>query len=156
MARLRADVGKLEGLLASPTGQWPEALTQTYKQGAVLVLAAGYIQEAGANPVAIVGIAKGAGGNTAANGTNNMSVAVAQPGQIFEMSLDDGTATYASVQADLGKQYGITKDANGVWFIDQTKTGANSRVTIVDFKDAVGTVTARVYAKFMQSQTAFN
>lgn len=34
---------------------------------------------------------------------------------------------------DIGKQYGITKDADGHWFVDKTKTGASAVCVIVGF-----------------------
>lgn len=34
---------------------------------------------------------------------------------------------------DIGKQYGMTKDADGHWFVDRTKTGASAVVVIVGF-----------------------
>jgi hypothetical protein len=38
-----------------------------------------------------------------------------------------------AVQSDIGKQYGLTKDTDGHWFVDRTKTtiGTNTVVTIV-------------------------
>ena len=32
---------------------------------------------------------------------------------------------------DIGKQYGMTKDVDGHWYVDKTKTGANAVVVIV-------------------------
>jgi hypothetical protein len=37
------------------------------------------------------------------------------------------------VAADLGKQYGMTKDVDGHWFVDRTKVGVNACVVIVGF-----------------------
>lgn len=43
------------------------------------------------------------------------------------------------VQTDLGKQYGMTKDADGHWFVDRTKVGANAVCQVTGF-DAYDTV----------------
>jgi hypothetical protein len=37
------------------------------------------------------------------------------------------------VATDIGKQYGMTKDVDGHWFVDRTKTGAAAVVVIVGF-----------------------
>lgn len=36
-------------------------------------------------------------------------------------------------QTDLGKQYGLTKDVDGHWFVDKTKVGINACVVITGF-----------------------
>jgi hypothetical protein len=36
-----------------------------------------------------------------------------------------------SALADVGKSYGLTKDSDGHWYVDRTKTGANAVVKIV-------------------------
>lgn len=36
-------------------------------------------------------------------------------------------------QSDLSKQYGLTKDVDGHWFVDKTKVGANACVVITGF-----------------------
>jgi hypothetical protein len=37
------------------------------------------------------------------------------------------------VQTDLGKQYGLTKDTDGHWYIDKTKTGASAVLVVIGF-----------------------
>ena len=54
-----------------------------------------------------------------------------------------GTGTIA--QTDYQAEYGLTVDANGVWYVDKDKVGALARVKIVGFRDAVATVLGRVY-----------
>lgn len=36
-------------------------------------------------------------------------------------------------QTDIGKQYGMTKDTDGHWFVDKTKTGVSAVVVITGF-----------------------
>lgn len=36
-----------------------------------------------------------------------------------------------TAQTDIGKQYGLTKDVDGHWYVDKTKTGGNACVSIV-------------------------
>lgn len=36
-------------------------------------------------------------------------------------------------QTDLGKQFGLTKDVDGHWFVDKTKTGASACVVVTGF-----------------------
>lgn len=39
--------------------------------------------------------------------------------------------TQTTVQTDVGKQYGLTKDTDGHWFVDKTKTGASAVLVII-------------------------
>jgi hypothetical protein len=41
--------------------------------------------------------------------------------------------TQTVAQTDIGKQYGLTKDVDGHWFVDKTKTGVNAVVVITGF-----------------------
>jgi hypothetical protein len=36
-----------------------------------------------------------------------------------------------TAQTDIGKQYGMTKDTDGHWFVDKTKTGAAAVVVVI-------------------------
>lgn len=54
---------------------------------------------------------------------------------IFEALFDnsDGTVSsdYTPTQASIGIAYGMTKDANGYWYVDKSKTGGSALVQIV-------------------------
>jgi hypothetical protein len=54
---------------------------------------------------------------------------------IFQALFDNSTGTVAAnwtpVQTDIGVSYGLTKDANGYWYVDKGKTGASAVVQIV-------------------------
>lgn len=69
---------------------------------------------------------------------------------IFDNSNGAVAADYTPTQADIGKQYGMTKDANGFWYVDKNKTGASAVVQIVGINTADGfTVNARVRFAFL-------
>lgn len=50
---------------------------------------------------------------------------------LFDNSAGAVAADYTPVQADIGVKYGMTKDANGYWYVDKNKTGGNAVVQIV-------------------------
>ena len=54
---------------------------------------------------------------------------------IFQALFDNLTGTvaadYTPVQASIGLTYGMTKDANGYWYVDKSKTGGSAVVQIV-------------------------
>lgn len=154
--------GPAAGLNAHPTFSGPEAALQTFKNGALLVAAAGFIQEAGANPTAVVGVSAEPGKNLTVAGVaqgvldGQSRFIPVLPHSVFEMNLDKASALgYLSLQTDLGALYGVTKDANGIWYIDVDKTAGNARVVVVGFRDPVGTASARVYALFKNGNTAY-
>lgn len=150
--------GAKDGLYSTPSMVQGEGASQTFKRGAVLINGSsgnvGTVVEAGADPTGILGIAEEDGENLAVSVASTRFVP-ALSHCTFEGSLDDNTGTYALVAGDKNKLYGIAKDANGIWYIDQTDT-TNTRVVITGFKDPIGTQAARVYFKFRSSQTLFN
>jgi hypothetical protein len=54
---------------------------------------------------------------------------------IFQALYDNSTGTVAAnwtpTQANIGLTYGLTKDANGYWYVDGGKTGASAVVQII-------------------------
>ena len=54
---------------------------------------------------------------------------------IFQALFDNLTGTvaadYTPTQASIGLTYGMTKDANGYWYVDKSKTGGSAVVQIV-------------------------
>ena len=141
-------------LSTHPTLSMPEAATQTYKQGAFLAVTAGLIGELATNGTIIAGIAMQPGSNLTTANTpqgafdGQAKVLPAFSGVPFEITLDKATAlgAYTSLITDVGAAYGVTRDANGIWYIDVDKSGGLARVIIVGFRDPIGTVGARVYA----------
>lgn len=155
-------IGPVVGLSSHASLNIPEAATQTFKQGAVIVTSAGYAQEAGVDPSAIVGVAAMPGSNLdtagvakgAYDGACRMIPAL--PHSQFEFTLDSAAGTpYASLATDMGAAYGLTKDANGLWYVDVDKTGGQAAVNVVGFRDPVGTAQARVYVAFRGGKTIF-
>lgn len=88
-----------------------------------------------------------------------VSFAVAFPGTEFVAAIGSSAATsntaVATTNQQVGKAYGLTKDANGYWYVDTNITGGSVvlRVTQLDPRDAVGTVGGRVW--FTIIPTAF-
>jgi hypothetical protein len=80
-----------------------------------------------------------------------VSFAVAVPGTEFVAALGSSAATantaVATANKYVGQVYGLTKDANGYWYVDINVTGANAVavITQLDPRDAVGTVGGRVW-----------
>lgn len=151
-------VAKSQGLFAKVYLDLPEDDLQTYKKGAPLFLNGGFAEEC-ANPIdtaAVVGIAASPGSNGATDGAKRAKAIPALPGvTVFEGVLgNSGDDLYVTVNADLGKFAALVKDAvNGGWYLDATTASTtppnNTRVKVVGFKDAVGTVNGRVYFTFV-------
>lgn len=63
---------------------------------------------------------------------------------VFEAIFDNAggsvAADYTPVQSDIGKQYGLTKDSNGYWYVDKSKTGASAVVQIVGINPVDGSI----------------
>jgi hypothetical protein len=80
---------------------------------------------------------------------------VANADSIFEAQFDDNGGTPANAVTNknmIGKQFGLTLDATGHWFIDFAKAtvGTNTVVTIVDLNPLDGAVqNGRLYFKFL-------
>lgn len=80
---------------------------------------------------------------------------VANADTVFEAQFDDngGSTTNATTNKNMiGKQFGLTLDATGHWFVDFAKTtvGTNTVLTIVDLNSIDGAVqNGRVYFKFL-------
>ena len=138
----------------------PEEATQTFLQGTPVQLAAvdGGVQAwdgvtivtgiagmslSAASNLTTLGVAKTQTFGTVPNEASAVNIARGAPlndGRVdFEVAADDtvfrgqvGPAQTVT-QANVGKQYGMTKDADGHWYVDLTKltVGTNTVVTIV-------------------------
>lgn len=102
--------------------RYPLATGQTFLEGAAVVLAAGAVSECGADPAAILGFALHDAG--ADPDTDEILVALASGESTFAMQ-----GTSAPVAGDIGAEYGIVKDADGVWVVDKAET-VNTRVVV--------------------------
>lgn len=103
--------------------QYPLAAAQDFIEGAVVLITAGEVSEAAADPLVILGVALHDAG--ALPDEDKVLVAIGLEGATFVMQ---GSA--APLPSDEGKEYGITKDADGVWHVDKAKTGAAARVVV--------------------------
>lgn len=75
-------------------------------------------------------------------------------GNIFEAVFDNSNGTvaadYTPTVATIGVSYGMTKDANGYWYVDKNKTGGSAIVQVVGVNPQDGfTVNARVRFIFL-------
>jgi hypothetical protein len=61
---------------------------------------------------------------------------------IFDNSAGAVAADYTPVQSDIGKLYGLTKDANNYWYVDKNKAtaGTNTCVQIVGINPVDGSI----------------
>jgi hypothetical protein len=50
---------------------------------------------------------------------------------LFDNAAGAVAADYTPTQASIGVAYGMTKDANGLWYVDKNKTGGSAIVQIV-------------------------
>lgn len=133
-----------------------EAATQTFEKGALVFLSAGYLQECGADPALIMGVASREGQNGATAGLYKNPVYLAHPSTLFLGNLDNGSGSTTSAATDVGKMYGVAKhSSSGKWYIDSTEV-TNKRVIIWNFWDGiqdgvqagVGDTLAQMYFQF--------
>lgn len=132
-----------------------EAASQTFVIGSLLIASAGLITIAGTNPTTgLVGVAEQNGNNDAGSLTTDRYIPIV-PGMVFEISVDKasglGGASANIAQSSLYTGFGVTKDANGIWYLDVDKAGANVVVMPVAFRDPPGTIQGRVYVMFKNS-----
>jgi hypothetical protein len=72
----------------------------------------------------------------------------------FDNAAGTVAADYTPVAADLGKQYGLTKDATGHWYVDKNKStvGTNTVVVILAIDPGTGSiVNGNVLVRFIDS-----
>lgn len=153
----------------------PEGASKTFKDGVPVMLSGGYLTEWDGTTVAlgIAGVSKEGASNLSSAGVAktltygevvNQSSAVKIPmgaplndGRCAVDVADDNTIFFAQINptgqtlaaTDLGKSYGMTKDSDGHWYVDKTKStvGTNTVCAIVAF-DQYDTVRG-VHIKFL-------
>jgi hypothetical protein len=101
---------------------YPLADAAAFLEGAAVLLTAGEVDEAGADPAAILGFALHDAGADPDPG--EILVALALEGATFVLQ-----GTSAPVAADEGVEYGLVKDGDGIWVVDKTET-VNTRVFV--------------------------
>lgn len=102
--------------------QYPIATGETFIEGALVLLNAGEIEECGADPALIAGVALHDAG--ADPDTSSVLVALASSEGTFVLQ-----GSSAPVAADVGVEYGVAKDADGIWYVDKTDVVA-TRVVV--------------------------
>lgn len=117
----------------------PESSSNSDLIGAVQVFTSGYVDTAGADPAAILGILDEPGNNSSSNGDTNISVIIAQPGTIFQANLAQAASDTTGADTDIGTAYGIIVRSSGTahWVIDSSETG-NTRLSILEKASIVG------------------
>lgn len=106
--------------------QLTDAAAQTYKQGALVVLdGAGNVTECGADPALIYGLANGPAG-VHPEGTTQTTITKLGSGQKVWMPFSVAAPTRA---ANESKNYGVVKDADGIWTIDVAEV-VNTRLYV--------------------------
>lgn len=79
---------------------------------------------------------------------------VANDDTIFEAQIDNSAAgAFASLQTQIGSQFGMTKDATGHWYVDLNKTGGSAVLIVIGFNpnDLLGSNGARAYFQFLNA-----
>lgn len=131
----------------------PEAATQTFLKGAPLAWNGGYLEEAGADPAAIVGIAAEDGHNSTNAGDDTITY-VPLAGNVFEANLAQAAANTTSAATNLGTAYGIVKRTTGTahWVVDSSDT-TNTRCRPLRFTrgSVAGDVNARINITFFNA-----
>ena len=86
-----------------------------------------------------------------ASGTAGTAVSYyeANPVNLFEGSLINGTDAYVLLGTELGKSYSLVKSSND-WYVDIADT-TTTRVEVVGLIDDVGDTNARVIVRFLQA-----
>lgn len=148
----------------------PEAATQTFNDGALVVITAGGVTECAANPARIDGVAIGSAQNypaQLADGQHNRPFTLPDSGIIYLMSIDKASAQGGPLAflpaSAVGSTYGVTKDVIGAspagtplyWYVDVDKGAANQRVEIVGFPiwSPPGTVNGVCEVKFLTTSS---
>lgn len=128
-----------------------------YKTGEVIIEGSLTVTDAngeqtlcGADPATVRGVALQAAGRevgkqfdfdsqvVARTGySQNISIAIAEPGIEFSGAMYDGVTYQTPVQTHIGEQYGVVKLASGVWVIDHADV-VNVVVEITDIVEAQG------------------
>lgn len=132
----------------------PEAASQTFKIGEIVVLVNGYVQEIASNtPDAVLGVAMTAGNNAAAAGSYNTKFAVACPTTIFSGSAGNASGGLVTAVTAVTNEYGIYRDTtNSRVLIDTSVVAAASavvRIIKVDPVYTVGDTYGRYYFQFL-------
>ncbi len=148
------NIYRQEGIGGIVTDRSPgEEASQTYKIGAPLVRDGTSkeleIWAGGTDASTIVGIAA-----TDATGTAGSAVPYyeANPYNLFEGSLINGTDAYTLLGTEVGVSYSLVASSNN-WYVDVAYT-TTTKVEVVGIIDTVGDVNPRIIFRFLQAAWA--
>lgn len=135
---------------------------EDFVQGAPLTINAGEVDELDTNDVTLIvgvagaadesafGYAAGDNPTTVTGRSNTVPVFVAGRDVVFYGQLSNGTtALVAPDAANVGVAYGVIKQSDGRWTVDEADT-TNLVVTVIGFDTSLD-APGRVYFKFLQS-----
>lgn len=119
----------------------PLAAAQTFKTGA-LVLRDGSanVAECGADPASIYGLSEGEAGKEI---TDILKIIVTRATEFTRWWMP---TSVAPTSANSGVSYGVTKDADGIWYVDFAKTAGSARVYVHQIDTDTGRVEVSVLA----------
>ncbi len=148
---------------AVPTPRtYPEGATQTFVEGEVVVMSAGYLIEiASDTPAALIGVAAEDSHNDATAGTHSVSVNFASEGTLFSANMKTtALASYVSLAADQGRVMGISRDTtNSVVVLNAAIVGGTSAYVFVHGVDtsdsAIGDTNARMIFEWLAGRVQF-
>ncbi len=125
--------------------EFPEASTQTFKEGEFVRLVSGYLEVAATGATQILGIA-----TMDASGTQGTKIPVMMLDLNHNIIINlkgNASADYVLAQTDLGVAYDIQVSSN-TWTLNQSDT-TNPKFKVVEFHPnyAVGDTNAWVYAQ---------
>ena len=159
MAVIKFKPGRRLGLYATPTLRNKAVAGTNFFIGSVLTSVTahgGFLIEAGANPLKIIGIADERGGNKS-DSSQYVRVVPAFPHVLFEGTVRGGAATQVALdETFMWQDFGVTKDPTEAWYVDVSKQGATSRARIVEFLDDTGTIDGRVEFVFLGQYSGLN
>jgi len=148
---------------AVPTPRtYPEGATQTFVEGEIVVMSAGYLIEIASNtPTALIGVAAEDAHNDATAGTHEVSVNLASEGTLFKANLKTtGLASYVSLAADQGRVAGILRDTtNSIVVLNAAIVGGASAIVFMHGVDtslsAIGDTNASMIFEFLPTYVQF-
>lgn len=101
---------------------------ETFGYGDFVKLSAATVLRCGADPASILGLSEVVSESARVLTPNGkVPIRVLDPELVLVMS----SLTVPVDATHMNQSYGITRDANGIWQVDVSKTGGSARVTVV-------------------------
>ena len=129
----------------------PEAASQTFKPGALLIRTAGNLVECGADPALVGYVSLGSGQD---HGT--AAIKYTEAHLIADKHEYDAILVGTLAAADVGVAYGVVKAGDGFWKLDKTETVATiATITSIPSTSTVGAADQVVTCTFLTSRIQF-